>query len=243
MLETKSQIHKENDDMTPENNFASDDDHVQEYVEEDVIDNLNGIEVLTQKKDEQVSSDNFEVNYVVNKVSNKIHDLADEIVILKKFHRKGKNLPKYVPVYSEESTIKWNFSYYGRMALDKFYIEALKCNEIVELHSDTQLLKIILNVGHCYLKLMKEFVVKKDGIPHGFLNLSYIINIRKDVVDIVYDICPLIHIYETNLVFDDEMFEIFHLNLLLLLLHFCGGGDMMMLLLSGVHKKLWVVVV
>ncbi|CAI8586489.1 unnamed protein product [Vicia faba] len=36
MLETKSKIHKENDDVTPENNFVSDDDHVREDVEVDI---------------------------------------------------------------------------------------------------------------------------------------------------------------------------------------------------------------
>lgn len=103
-------------------------------------------EFPTQKKDEQVAPDNSEVNDVVNKVSNKIDDLNDEIFIVKKFPRKGNKLPKnfpHVPFNFEESTIKWNFGDNRRMNLDKLYVEALKYNGIMELPSDSQLLKII----------------------------------------------------------------------------------------------------
>lgn len=54
-------------------------------------------EFPTQKKDKQVAPDNSEVNVVVDKVSNKIGDLVDEIFIFKKFPRKGKKLPKNSP--------------------------------------------------------------------------------------------------------------------------------------------------
>lgn len=80
----------------------------------------------------------------------------------------------------------------------------------MEFSSDAQLLKIVLNVRDCYPKLMKEFMVKNDGILHGLLNFSYKMKVRKDMADIV------IHIYAP--VFDGEMLEIFHLNLLLVLL-------------------------
>lgn len=39
MLETDSHIYMENGDVTPENNYVNDDDHVQEVVEEDINDN------------------------------------------------------------------------------------------------------------------------------------------------------------------------------------------------------------
>lgn len=83
------------------------------------------IEFLSQKKDGQVSPDNSEVNDVVDKVSNKIDDLGDEIFIVKKFPRKVKNLPKsslFVPFHYEESKIKWNFGYNWIITLNKIYV-------------------------------------------------------------------------------------------------------------------------
>lgn len=79
--------------------------------------------------------------------------------------------------------------------------------------------KSMLNFEACYLMLMKEFMVKSDGIPHGLLNWSYMLNVGKDVADIVIHICTLVD--ETDLVFHEEMLELFHLNLLLLLLQGC----------------------
>lgn len=69
---------------------------------------------------------------------------------------------------------------------EEHYVESLKYNEIMELISDAQLLKTMLNVGSSYPKLIKEFMVKNDGIPHGLLNFSYKLFVRKDVLDI----CP-----------------------------------------------------
>lgn len=37
--------------------------------------------------------------------------------------------------------------------------EALKYNDVMELHGDAQLLKEVLNVGSCYPKLIEEFVM------------------------------------------------------------------------------------
>lgn len=67
-----------------------------------------------------------------------------------------------------------------------------------------------MNVGACYPKLMKEFMVKNDDIPHGLLNFSCKLFVRKNVSDIVIYICAL--------VFNEEIPDLFHLNLLLLLL-------------------------
>lgn len=37
----------------------------------------------------------------------------------------------------------------------------------MELLMDAQWLKTVMSVGACFPKLMKEFVVKNDGTPHG----------------------------------------------------------------------------
>lgn len=50
---------------------------------------------------------------------------------------------------------------------EEYYLELLKYNEIMELHSDVQLLKIMLIAGSCYHKLMKEIEVKNEDIPFG----------------------------------------------------------------------------
>ncbi|KAI5386245.1 hypothetical protein KIW84_072695 [Lathyrus oleraceus] len=50
---------------------------------------------------------------------------------------------------------------------EEHYLELLKYNEIMELHSDVQLLKTVLIAGSCYHKLMKEIEVKNEDIPFG----------------------------------------------------------------------------
>ncbi|CAI8591810.1 unnamed protein product [Vicia faba] len=71
-----------------------------------------------------------------------------------------------------------------RTTLDKLYVEALNYNEIVELSNDVKLLKTMLNVGACYPMLVKELVVKNDGIVLGLLDFSSKLFARKDVLDI-----------------------------------------------------------
>ena len=88
-----------------------------------------------------------------------------------------------------------------------------------------------MSVGACFPKLMMEFVVKNDGIPHGLRIFSYKIFVGKDVSDIVYNICAPID--EFDLVFDEEILKLFHLNLLLLLLQMCMGDNDMMILKKG----------
>lgn len=56
----------------------------------------------------------------------------------------------------------------------------MKYNEI----NDAHMLKIFLNDGYGYPKLMKEFVVKNDSILHGLLNFSCELFVRKNVLDI-----------------------------------------------------------
>lgn len=62
----------------------------------------------------------------------------------------------------------------GKMALEKeHYVEALKYYEIMELLSDVQYLKTMLNDGYSFPKLIKVFVTKNEGISPRLLNLSY----------------------------------------------------------------------
>ncbi|CAI8589952.1 unnamed protein product [Vicia faba] len=65
----------------------------------------------------------------------------------------------------------------------------LKKNEVHDKHAPVNE-GVIKDVGfskrYGYPKLIKEFVVKNNGISHGFLNFSYKLFIGKDVLDI----CP-----------------------------------------------------
>lgn len=60
----------------------------------------------------------------------------------------------------------------------------MKKNIIMELLSDAQLLKNVLNARACYPQSMKKFVVKNDGIPQRLLNVSYKQFVGKDVIDL-----------------------------------------------------------
>lgn len=64
---------------------------------------------------------------------------------------------------------------------------------------------------------MKYIIICDDDIDAtpSVLTLSYIVNVGKGVGKILLHICTPVN--ETDLVFDGEMWEIFHLNLLLLL--------------------------
>lgn len=107
---------------------------------------------------------------------------------------------------------------------EEYYVEVLKYNEIMELHSEAQLLETMLIARACYPSLMKDIKVKNEDIPHGFLNFSFKLNVGKDVSNIVSNICAPVN--ETDLVFDGEMLELFHLNqLILLLLFWCSFYD------------------
>lgn len=79
----------------------------------------------------------------------------------------------------------------------------------MELHSDAQLLKTMLNVRYCYLRLMEEIEVNNDGVNHGLLSFSYKLNVKKDVANIVSNIYALVD--ETNMVFDGESWSCFTL--------------------------------
>lgn len=101
---------------------------------------------------------------------------------------------------------------------EELFVEALMYSEFLELHSDAQLLKTMLNAGACYSRLRKDIEVNNDDIPHRLMSFSYKLNFGKNVSDNVSNIC--VPVDETNMVFKGEMLEMFHHNLLLLLLLF-----------------------
>lgn len=70
------------------------------------------------------------------------------------------------------------------MDFDKLYVKELKYNEIMELPSDSKLLKTVLDIGASYPLLINKCVVKNDDIPHELLNFSYKLFVGKDVLDI-----------------------------------------------------------
>ena len=76
-------------------------------------------------------------------------------------------------------------------------------------------------------------MVMRLVLPQSVLTLSYILNIGKDVADNVIHICAPVD--KTDMVFDGEMLELFHLKLLLLLLK-CFV--MYVLVCSCVHYEL-----
>lgn len=88
----------------------------------------------------------------------------------------------------------------------------------MELLNDAQYLNTMLNDEYGVPKLINEFRIKNGGISHRLLNLSYILNVGKDVSNIMSNICAVVD--ETDMVFEGEMWRLFNLNQLLLLLLF-----------------------
>lgn len=68
------------------------------------------------------------------------------------------------------------------------------------------MLKIMLYIGVCYRRLMKEIEVKDYGILHELLGISYKLNLEKKFSDIASNICVLV--YQFDLV------GLFYLNML-----------------------------
>jgi hypothetical protein len=61
---------------------------------------------------------------------------------------------------SEECAQKWKFVYQRRIAQErKISKEASKCKEIVELIEAARIMKTVINIGKCYEKLVREFIV------------------------------------------------------------------------------------
>lgn len=115
----------------------------------------------------------------------------------------GKNLPKNSQFVNNKM-----------MSLDKIYVQALKYSEIMKPLSDAQLLKMVLNVGYSYLKLVKKLVVKfpigflpsifsvkNDDISLGLLNFNYKLFVGKRVSGISL---PNVLIIDESGLFGDE---------------------------------------
>ncbi|XP_057443912.1 uncharacterized protein LOC130736077 [Lotus japonicus] len=120
---------------------------------------------------------------VVKNVKRKVHDDNDTPVVdgtptveldksdtgstaLKR--KVGKRIPENVPAapldnisfHSEESVGKWKYVYQRRIAQERELTgEILHCQEIMELIEAAGLLKNVTEIGSCYDKLVREFIV------------------------------------------------------------------------------------
>ncbi|XP_057443950.1 uncharacterized protein LOC130736120 [Lotus japonicus] len=120
---------------------------------------------------------------VVKNVKRKVHDDSDTPVVdgtptmeLDKSEtgaaarkcKVGKQIPENVPAapldnisfHSEESVGKWKYVYQRRIAQERELTgEILHCQEIMELLEAAGLLKTVTEIGSCYDKLVREFIV------------------------------------------------------------------------------------
>ncbi|KAK2382566.1 hypothetical protein QL285_070091 [Trifolium repens] len=65
-----------------------------------------------------------------------------------------------VSFHSEESAQKWRLVYQRRVAQEReLSQEALECKEIIELLKKAEVMKTVKDLGNCYEKLVKEFIV------------------------------------------------------------------------------------
>jgi hypothetical protein len=80
----------------------------------------------------------------------------------------GRKVPANVPLapmdnvsfHLEVNAQKWRFVYHRRIAHEReLSQEALNCQAIIELIEVVELMKTIQNLGNCYEKLVKEFIV------------------------------------------------------------------------------------
>ncbi|KAK2368095.1 hypothetical protein QL285_081323 [Trifolium repens] len=80
----------------------------------------------------------------------------------------GRRIPANIPpapmdgvsFHSEESAQKWRFVYQRRVAQEReLSQEALECQKIIELLEKVEVMKTVKDLGNCYEKLVKEFIV------------------------------------------------------------------------------------
>lgn len=111
-----------------------------------------------------------------------------------------KKKKKYVVIDNKLVRKKVNVVHHMKLALKKeHYVEALKYYEIMELLSDAQYLKTVMNDESGFPKLIKKFLIKNDNISPRSLNLSYILFVGKYVIYIVLHTCA--HVDEPGLFF------------------------------------------
>ena len=78
MWETKSQIHKENNDVTPENSYVSDDDHVHEDIKVNTIVAHAGVVKKNNKKIKYASK--RKKDHIIEYVKNDVETLCEDVV-------------------------------------------------------------------------------------------------------------------------------------------------------------------
>lgn len=78
MLETESKIHKENDDIIPENNYLSDDEHVHEYVEVDIV--VARGSVINNHNEKRKYASKGKNGHVVEDVVKDVETLCEHVV-------------------------------------------------------------------------------------------------------------------------------------------------------------------
>ncbi|XP_057444768.1 uncharacterized protein LOC130737014 [Lotus japonicus] len=116
--------------------------------------------------------------YKSRQVDVKGKDVPD-IVPAEKKKFAGRRIPKNVPAapldnvsfHSEENVLKWKYVYQRRFALEREVgPDVIECKEVMVLIEKAGLTKIVLQVGRCYEKLVKEFVVNLSvevGLPES----------------------------------------------------------------------------
>ncbi|KAK2421808.1 hypothetical protein QL285_032396 [Trifolium repens] len=80
----------------------------------------------------------------------------------------GRSIPQNIPdvpmgnvsFHFSNSAAKWKFVYHRRLALEReLSDEALECKEVIDLILQAGLMKTVCEIGRCYEKLVKEFIV------------------------------------------------------------------------------------
>lgn len=109
-------------------------------------------------------------------VENNLEDIMVPTIKKNKKIVGRKKIPANVPTTpvdnvsspSKESVLKWKFVYHRRIVPEReLSKEALKCEEIVEVLEDAQIIKIVSNIRPFYPELVKEFII---NIPKKFNN-------------------------------------------------------------------------
>lgn len=118
MWELESQIHEENDDVTPENSYVSDDDFVHEDVKVDT--GVAHIGVVNKKNEKRKYASKGKKNHAVNNMEKNVETLcedavsSDEIIVLgcsinnmyKVFNKHTKSTMVFIKLFVRDFQIK-----------------------------------------------------------------------------------------------------------------------------------------
>ena len=73
-----------------------------------------------------------------------------------------------------ENAQRWNFIYHRRLALEReLGKEDFECEAVMELIKEAELLMTVWNLGDCYEKLVKEFIVNISEDCDNLLSKEY----------------------------------------------------------------------